>query len=119
MINVTYYTINIDRQIELKQRDLMALIQGITTMDTYKESQQIMNEIENLKTQKTDAILLEKQRSRDLYRTEDLRKLLNKEQQFTEFQPHIFKQLIDKILIDGNKATFVFTNMVKMTKILP
>lgn len=39
-----------------------------------------MNEIENLKTQKTDAILLEKQRSRDLYRTEDLRKLLNKEQ---------------------------------------
>lgn len=109
----------IDRQIELKQRDLMALIQGISTMDTYKESQQIMNEIENLKTQKTDAILLEKQRSRDLYRTEDLRKLLNKEQQFTEFQPHIFKQLIDKILIDGNKATFVFTNMVKITKILP
>lgn len=106
-------------QIELKQRDLMALIQGITTMDTYKESQQIMNEIENLKTQKTDAILLEKQRSRDLYRTEDLGKLLNKEQQFTEFQLHIFKQLIDKILIDGNKATFVFTNMVKIIKILP
>lgn len=108
----------IDRQIEMKQRDLMALIQSISTMDNYNESQKIMNEIENLKAQKSDAILMEKQRTRDLYRTEDLRKLLNKEQQFTEFQPHIFKQLIDKILIDGNKATFVFTNMVKITKIV-
>ena len=108
----------IDNKIALKHRDLMALIQTIGTMDNYNESQKIMNEIENLKAQKEDAIRMDKQRKRDLYRTEDLRKLLDKSQVFDTFQPQIFKQLVDKILIDGNKATFVFTNMVKITKIV-
>lgn len=108
----------IDNKIALKHRDLMALIQSIDSMDNYNESQKIMNEIENLKAQKEDAILQQKQRQRDLHRTEDLRKLLNTNEIFDKFQPQIFKQLVDRILIDGNKATFVFTNMVKITKLV-
>jgi len=108
----------IDDQIAIKQRELMTLIQGINTMDTYNESQRIMNEIENLKAQKEDIIKTYKQRERDIHRTEDLRRLINERTIFDKFQPHIFKQLVDKILIDGDKAIFVFSNMMKVTKIV-
>lgn len=37
---------------------------------------------------------------------------------FEKFNGEIFKQLVEKILIEGNKATFVFNNMMKITKIV-
>lgn len=107
-----------DNQIALKQRDLMALIQGISTMDTFQESQKIMTEIENLKAQKQDAEKLCKQREMDIYRTEELRNVIKNIGTFKKFNGEIFKQLVEKILIEGNKATFVFNNMMKVTKIV-
>lgn len=105
-------------QIALKQRDLMALIQGISTMDTFQESQKIMTEIENLKAQKQDAEKLCKQREMDIYRTEELRNVIKNIGTFEKFNGEIFKQLVEKILVEGNKATFVFNNMMKITKIV-
>jgi len=107
-----------DNQIALKQRDLMALIQGISTMDTFQESQKIMTEIENLKAQKQDAEKLCKQREMDIYRTEELRNVIKNIGTFKKFNGEIFKQLVEKILIEGNKATFVFNNLMKVTKIV-
>lgn len=107
-----------DDQIALKLRDLMALIQGISTMDTFQESQKIMTEIENLKAQKQDAEKLAQQREMTIYRTEELRQTIKQIGTFDKFNGEIFKQLVEKILIDGNKATFVFNNMMKITKIV-
>lgn len=107
-----------DDQIALKQRDLMALIQGINTMDTFQESQKIMTEIENLKAQKQDAERLAEQREMDIYRTEELRKTIKDIKVFDKFNGEIFKQLVEKIIIDGNKAIFVFNNMIKITKVV-
>ena len=57
------------------------------------------------------------QRQRDLHRTEDLRKLLNTNEIFDKFQPQIFKQLVDKILIEGtNKAREVAKQKIKEIK---
>ena len=107
-----------DDQIALKQRELMALIQGISTMDTFQESQRIMTEIENIKAQKQDAEKLCKQREMAIYRTEELRQIIKNIGTFDKFNGEIFKQLVEKIIIDGNKATFVFNNMMKVTKVV-
>ncbi|MDD3232473.1 MAG: hypothetical protein PHO06_03945 [Clostridia bacterium] len=87
-------------------------------MDTFQESQKIMTEIENLKAQKQDAEKLCKQREMDIYRTEELRNVIKNIGTFEKFNGEIFKQLVEKILIEGNKATFVFNNMMKITKIV-
>lgn len=77
-----------------------------------------MTEIENLKAQKQDAEKLCKQREMDIYRTEELRNVIKNIGTFEKFNGEIFKQLVEKILIEGNKATFVFNNMMKITKIV-
>ena len=77
-----------------------------------------MTEIENLKAQKQDAEKLCKQREMDIYRTEELRNVIKNIGTFDKFNGEIFKQLVEKIIIDGNKATFVFNNMMKVTKIV-
>ena len=77
-----------------------------------------MTEIENLKAQKQDAEKLCKQREMDIYRTEELRNVIKNIGTFKKFNGEIFKQLVEKILIEGNKATFVFNNMMKITKIV-
>lgn len=77
-----------------------------------------MTEIENLKAQKQDAEKLCKQREMDIYRTEELRNVIKNIGAFEKFNGEIFKQLVEKILIEGNKATFVFNNMMKITKIV-
>lgn len=77
-----------------------------------------MTEIENLKAQKQDAEKLCNQREMDIYRTEELRNVIKNIGTFEKFNGEIFKQLVEKILIEGNKATFVFNNMMKITKIV-
>mgnify|MGYP000015365979 CR=1 FL=1 len=107
-----------DDQIELKQRELMALMQGKSNMDMFKESERIMTEMQNLVALKEDAEKLAKQREMDIYRTEELRQLIKRIGTFDKFNGEIFKQLVEKIIIDGNNATFVFNNMMKITKIV-
>ena len=107
-----------DDQIALKQRELMALMQGKSNMDMFKESERIMTEMQNLVALKEDAEKLAKQREMDIYRTEEIRQLIKRIGTFDKFNGEIFKQLVEKIIIDGNKATFVFNNMMKVTKVV-
>ena len=107
-----------DDQIALKQRELMALMQGKGNMDMFKESERIMTEMQNLVALKEDAEKLCKQREMDIYRTEELRNVIKNIGTFEKFNGEIFKQLVEKILIEGNKAIFVFNNMMKVTKVV-
>ena len=96
----------------------MALMQGKSNMDMFKESERIMTEMQNLVALKEDAEKLCKQREMDIYRTEELRNVIKNIGIFEKFNVEIFKQLVEKILIEGNKAIFVFNNMMKVTKVV-
>ena len=75
----------------------------------------------NAKTAKNDEFYTQYediQREMNIYRTEELRNVIKNIGTFEKFNGEIFKQLVEKILIEGNKATFVFNNMMKITKIV-
>lgn len=109
---------NIDKEINRKQSELMGLIQGISTMDTFQASQRIMNEIEALKERKRQSEMQSKQRDMNVYRIEELKEKINSIKVFDKFNGGVFKQVCEKIQIDGNKAIFVFNNLLKVEKIV-
>lgn len=109
---------HIDKEITKKQGQLMALVQGMGQMDTFKQSQEIMNEIESLKKRKEEVKLESRYREMNLYRIEELREKINTTEIFEKFNGGVFKQVVEKILIDGNRATFVFNNLLKIEAIV-
>jgi hypothetical protein len=108
----------IDALMSKKQAELMTLVQGISTMDTFQQSQQIMNDIAELKKQREESQLETRYKELNVYRIEELKKRINECEIFDKFNSAIFKQVIEKILIDGNKAIFVFNNLLKVEAIV-
>ena len=108
----------IDAAILVRQNQLMTLVQGISTMDTLKQSQQIMDEIAELKKQKDEAKIEARFKEMDAYRIEELKKQINQYEIFDTFNSSVFKQVVEKVLIDVNKAIFVFNNSLKVEAIV-
>ncbi len=108
----------IDAEIKAKQENLMALIQGIGTSDTFQESQRIMNEIESLKAKRNEIEQSGLMADQNIYRIEELQEKINSMEVFDKFNGGVFKQLVDKVQIDGNKAIFVFNNLLRVEKIV-
>ena len=108
----------IDTEISKKQSDLMKLIQGIGTMDTFKESQAIMNEIEELKKHKDQVLKQSKQCDMNIYRIDELKEKLESIKVFDKFNGGVFRQVCEKVQIDGDKAIFVFNSILRIEKIV-
>ena len=96
----------------------MKLIQGIGTMDTFKESQAIMNEIEELKKHKDQVLKQSKQCDMNIYRIDELKEKLESIKVFDKFNGGVFRQVCEKVQIDGDKAIFVFNSILRIEKIV-
>ena len=77
-----------------------------------------MNEIESLKAKRNEIEQSGLMADQNIYRIEELQEKINSMEVFDKFNGGVFKQLVDKVQIDGNKAIFVFNNLLKVEKIV-
>ena len=77
-----------------------------------------MDEIAELKKQKDEAKIEARFKEMDAYRIEELKKQINQYEIFDTFNSAVFKQVVEKVLIDVNKAIFVFNNSLKVEAIV-
>lgn len=108
--------IDIDNLINSKQSLLMKHIQGIKTMDKFQESHQLIEEIELLKEKKAELLNLSNQSDMKTYQIFEIKEKIESMNVFKNFNGEVFKQICEKIKIDGDKAIFVFNNSFRIEK---
>jgi len=112
-------TEEIDSKILAIQNEMIGLVKAMTidnTTDITTKTQSMLKEIERLKEAKATIIAEGLNLQRDLCRMDDLRQILNEKTIFQTFNEDIFRRTVDKVLLDGKMATFVFCDAVRLTK---
>lgn len=112
-------TEEIDAKIIKIQNQMIGLVSNMTMTNTAEisaKTQEMIAEIERLKKVKETTIAEGLQLQVDLGRMDSLREIINTEAIFDKFNDGIFRRVVDKVLIDGKTATFVFCDAMRITR---
>ena len=78
----------------------------------------IMEEIVNLTREKEEIEQKITAYEHNIERVAQLKELISKEKLLQEFNREIFRTMVEKVIIDGNEATFHFNGELKITEIV-
>ena len=113
---------DLQAEIDAKQRQMLTLMSGkngsIQAAEIQAKTMAIMEEIVNLTREKEEIEQKITAYEHNIERVAQLKELISKEKLLQEFNREIFRTMVEKVIIDGNEATFHFNGELKITEIV-
>ena len=113
---------DIQAEIDGKQKEMLRLMRLGGTASEQAEMQMrtmaIMEEIVGLTKEKEEIESKISNYEHNIERVAQLKELVSKDKLVDEFNREIFRAMVEKVIIDGNEATFHFNSELKMTEII-
>ena len=109
-------------EIETKQKQMLNIMSGkgvgVSQDEIQMKTMQIMEEIVQLTKEKDEVEQKILSYEHNIERVAKLKELISKEKLLEEFNREIFRSMVEKVIIEGNEATFHFNGELKMTEIV-